>query len=121
MAIPIWPTSLPQKPLFDGYREAIPNNVLRSESDAGFSKTRRKGATPPFRIEVSFNLTGAQRTTLYNFVSNTLLDGTLRFELAHFVDGNAVEMRIVGSGDDLVSITPYGLEWLASMKLEVLP
>lgn len=121
MAIPVWPITLPTKPLIDGYREAYPNNLLRSDVDAGFGKVRNKGATPPFKFDATFEIDGTQRSTLYSFVQNTLYNGALRFQLAHPVDNTVVEMRIVGSGEDLFSLVAYGLHWTVSMKFEVLP
>ncbi|QLH37711.1 MAG: hypothetical protein HWD60_00095 [Defluviicoccus sp.] len=38
----VWPSSLPQKPLVDGFSETAPNLVVRSPMDVGPAKVRRR-------------------------------------------------------------------------------
>jgi hypothetical protein len=121
MTIPIWPTSLPQGTLMDGYNEEYPNNLLRFESDAGFGKTRNKGATPPFKFTKSIYLTHEQRVTLKNFVEHTLRNGALRFEYTHPMDDTTIEVRFVPSGEKLLDFKPFGLGFKVDLKLEILP
>ena len=121
MALPVWPSTLPQDTLFDGYVENYPNNLLRSEGDSGFGKVRKKGATPPFRFTRNIIISRTQRATLQTFIQSTLNDGALRFEFSHPLDGGTIEMRIVPQGDYLYSVTPYGHNFRVSFDIEVLP
>lgn len=122
MAIPVWPLTLPQTGLRTGYEENFPNNLLISQGDVGTGKVRVKGATPPFTFTVPMEMTTAQRGILKTFVQSTLKDGALRFEFTHPVDGTTFEARIVPVSDEsLYTATPYGLNYMVSLKLMVLP
>lgn len=119
--LPIWPISLPQQPLREGFSLRQSSNLLRSEGDSGIAKVRRRGAPRPVTFTCRFRMTDSQRETLAGFVSATLQDGALRFEMPHPVSGATVEVRIVPEGDALFSSVPRGLGWLVSMTFEVLP
>jgi len=122
MAIPVWPTDLPQYTLMQGYSESYPNNLLMSEGDTGVGKVRRKGATPPFAFTRSFYLSKDQRNILANFVQFTLKDGALRFGFVHPVDGNLIEMRIMPvSADDLYTTSREGKVFFVTLRIKVLP
>lgn len=122
MAIPVWPTSLPQPLLRKGYQGGFPNNLLISEGESGAGKVRPKGATPPFPLTVAVRLTTAQLLILQTFVQDTLKDGSLRFELEHPVHETLVEVRLLPvSGDKLYSETPDDLEFIVTMNMVVLP
>lgn len=120
MAIPRWPTTLPLRPLKAGFSEQYPNNLLRSDSEAGVTKVRRKGAAKPWLLTVPLSLTATQRQILISFVKDTLFDGALRFAFSHPVTDADVEVRIV-PGDGLFEISPAGLKYVTTIKLEVLP
>jgi hypothetical protein len=121
MAIPEWPSALPAAPLKTGYSEQYPNNLLRSSSEAGVAKVRRKGATPPFTISVTFKLSQAQRLILQSFAGETLQDGALRFAFTHPLDGVSFEARLLPDGNSLYKVTPHGIDYLATLELEILP
>lgn len=121
MAIPVWPTSLPQDGMINGYNENYPNNLIRSEASAGVAKVRPKGATPPFSFSLGLLLTKAQRLILRDFVKNTLKDGALRFTFVHPVDGYEFEARIIPDGDNLYTVTPLKTNYMTTLKIEVLP
>jgi hypothetical protein len=121
MAPPIWPTSLPQEALSNGYSEAYPNNLLRSETDAGFGKVRNKGATPPFTFVIPMQFTMAQLTDFLNFYQNVLRNGALRFEHKHYRTGQTVEMRLKPQGEDFFVVQKDGHNWKTTLKIEVLP
>ena len=117
-----WPSELPTTPLLQGYSEAIPNNTLRSSVDSGPAKVRRKGGLMPFPITASMNLTSEQVDALEEFISDTLMEGTLRFEWAHPRTKATIESRFMPNGEKLVEITPVGAgRWFVSFSLEVLP
>ena len=41
--MPIWPTTLPQLPQRNNWKDKAPNNLLRSDMDVGTAKVRPKG------------------------------------------------------------------------------
>jgi hypothetical protein len=121
MAVPIWPTSLPQGSLREGFEEDFPNNLLVSESDDGFSKTRNKGALGPIQFTSALYLTNAQRITFLNFVKFTLKNGALRYQHKHPFDDDTIEVMIVPQGEKLFTLSPYGLGWKVILKLKIMP
>jgi hypothetical protein len=121
MSVPVWPAGLPQEPIKSGYSEQFPDNLLRSSSESGVAKVRRKGATPPFKITVTMLLTAGQRLMLQSFARDTLLDGALRFEFVHPVDDVTFEARLVPADKGLYTIKPHGLDYQVTLNMEVLP
>jgi len=121
MPIPSWSTQLlPQVPQ-KGFTESIGVNVIRSGTDSGPAKMRRRG-TVASTMDLSFILTTAQCTTLENFIKNTLL-GTRRFSFPHPRTNTAVEVRIVPSGEGEFFKLQYLAPgyWNTSLKFEILP
>ena len=121
MAAYTWPVGLPTKPLMDGYGESAGVLILRSPTDAGPAKMRRRGARPD-RLSVRYLLTADQVETLDTFVRGTL-KGTARFDYVHPRTGSTVEVRLVpGQDGDLYSLAPASpTHYSVSLALEVLP
>lgn len=120
--IPIWPPSLPVNPLAEGYSEQMPDNTIRTSMDSGAAKVRRRGAARPWVMACPLLLTGAQRATLIDFITDSLRGGALRFSWAHPVTGAAIECRIKPSGESMCAFTPAGAaHWTTTLTLEVLP
>jgi hypothetical protein len=128
MAIPIWPTALPQSPQ-KGFKESVGQNIIRSPMDAGPAKMRNRGKRPN-TMDLSFILTTAQTTILENFIKNAStnvslpgISGVGRFSFTHPRTATTVEARIVPQSEGEF----YGLEYLApgywktSLKFEILP
>lgn len=128
MAIPSWPTALPQVPQ-KGFSESVGQNTIRSTMDAGPAKMRNRGKRPN-TMDLSFILTTAQTTTLENFIKNAStnvslpgISGVGRFSFPHPRTQATVEARIVPQGEGEL----YKLEYLApgywktSLKFEILP
>jgi hypothetical protein len=122
MAIPSWPTanSFPQVPQ-KGFTESVGLNIIRSPTDSGPAKMRRRG-TIPNTMDLSFILTTAQTTTLETFIKDTLL-GVKRFSFTHPRTAATVEARIVPQGDGEFFKLQYLAPgyWNTSLKFEILP
>ena len=107
MAVLPWPATLPQVPQ-KGFTESIGINVIRSATDAGPAKQRRR-ASRPSQLNVNFLMTTAQTQTLEAFIKNlptaTLplipgISGTNRFTFPHpRILGTTIEVRIVPGSD----------------------
>lgn len=121
MATYTWPTSLPQKPLRDGFSEVGGVNVIRTPMDKGPARTRRLSRLVK-PIQVTFLMTKAQVVTLEDFVENTLF-GVRRFNFTHPRKLTAIEVRIVPGGEGVFyTLSPLSVDfWQVSMSLEVLP
>ena len=121
MANYTWPSSLPPKPIKDGFSEVGGVNVIRTPMELGPAKTRRRSriAKP---VQVAFVMTKAQIVTLENFVENTLF-GVRRFNFTHPRTWATIEVRIVPGGEGVFyTLTPLGSDWYrVSMTFEVLP
>lgn len=77
---PIWPASLPQDPLRQGYGEEFGMDQARSQNDAGPHKVRPLSSASPDRLQLPFDCTRAQVATLKTFVKDTLAQGSLAFD-----------------------------------------
>jgi len=117
----VWPTSLPQIPLLNGFSNPYPNCLLTSSMDSGDDKTRRRGPKPR-QAEVMYSMTAAQVATLETFTSDTIADGAIWFDWPHPVNG-AVRAKIVPSSDQLFSKVPHGdsTSWLIGMTIKYWP
>ena len=115
----VWPASLPDDVLVDGYSERPPRVRLRTPMDAGPPKMRRRftAAVEPIRCTMAF--TRAQVTTFRTFYDTTLLGGVLTFDWTHPRTLAAVTFRFA---DPEPEITPNsGKDWIGDFTLEVMP
>lgn len=131
MAVLPWPATLPQVPQ-KGFTESIGINVIRSSTDAGPAKQRRR-ATRPSELNVNFLMTTAQTQTLEAFIKNLPtavlpqipgISGTNRFTFPHpRILGTTIEVRIVpGSNGEFFNLEYMAPGyWSTSLKFEVMP
>lgn len=120
MAVIQWPLTLPQAPQ-KGFQETLGVNVIRSQTDAGPAKQRRRNSRLN-TMAVSFILTTAQTTILDSFVKD-VLNGVYRFKFPHPRLYTPVDVRIVpGGSGEFFTLQYVGPDyWSASLNLEVLP
>lgn len=126
-----WPLALPQKPLADGYSETVPNTLLRSETDTGPAKVRRRGGAKPYTIKANYLLSTEQCEVLDSFLMDTLGGGARCFDwprpmFHRNADGSfrRVRARIVPSQDGLYTKNfASGLvdRWNVTLTLEIFP
>jgi hypothetical protein len=113
-----WPASLPQALLYEGAQEKAPNEVVRTQMDAGPPKVRRRFTAGVRGFPGQLSLTKAQVQTLDDFYLVTLQGGALKFSWRHPRTGAAVDLRFVeppsysAAADDV---------WKAALSLELLP
>lgn len=79
----LWPASLPQSPLLDGWQETLPDNTLRTEMEQGPAKLRRRSTAASGRMNVQFLLSTADCALLDTFYSDTLTGGVKVFQMPH--------------------------------------
>lgn len=65
--MPVWPPSLPQQLSRRGYREALPDNVIRTTVDAGPEKRRPRFTAAVKPLRGSMVMTSVQLDTLEAF------------------------------------------------------
>jgi hypothetical protein len=122
MAIPIWPTAngFPQSPQ-KGFSESIGVNVVRTQTDMGPAKQRRRSKRPS-TMDVSFIMTTTQTQTLEAFINDDL-KGVNRFKFTHPRLYTTIDVRIVPQSEGEFFKLQYLAPgyWQTSLKLEVLP
>jgi hypothetical protein len=121
MAVITWPATLPQVPQ-KGFQESIGVSVIRTATDAGPAKQRRR-ARRPSTMDLSFILTTSQTVTLESFINNSIA-GVKRFTFPHpRLLGTTVEVRIVPGSDGEFFRLQYLAPgyWTTSLKFEILP
>jgi hypothetical protein len=81
MSFPIWPVSLPQIPLREGNGLNAVSNSVVFEPDKGPPIKRAATTVQQAMIQVSLNLTEAQKDLFMLFFEVTLNFGTTRFQM----------------------------------------
>lgn len=119
MTLPVWPVTLPQAPQ-KGFSENLGMNIVRSQTDMGPAKQRRRGVSPN-TMDVNFILTTAQSATLETFILDDLA-GVKRFVFTHPRTTQPVEVRVVNQSGSLYKLQYLAPGyWTASMTFEILP
>lgn len=128
MAGAFWPLTLPQKPLISGYSETMPSNLLRSETDMGPAKVRRRGGAKPVVAQASYIMSSEQVELLDTFVYETIGGGAVCFDWPRpkfkTGDGVYVRARLVPSSDGLYTRTSVDDTtdfWNVTLSLELFP
>jgi hypothetical protein len=127
MAVLSWPSTLPQVPQ-KGFTESVGINIIRSSTDAGPAKQRRRGSRPN-EMNLTFIMTTAQTQTLETFIKNLPTDtpagisGTNRFTFTHPRLYTSTEVRIVPqSGGEFFNLQYLAPGyWSTSIRFEILP
>ena len=112
-----WPATLPQRPLMAGFQETPQNVVVRSQTDTGPAKTRRRTTAGVINLEMQFRLTTAQLATFRSFYANDLQSGALAYTWKHPISGANGAFRLV----EPPKIAPVGASWLVGLRVEMLP
>lgn len=116
----VFPGTLPAMPNTD-YTETGGVNIIRSPTDSGPAKQRKRGSKPQ-QLSISYNMAPEQVVIFEDFVKNTL-NGVKRFGWTHPRLGTVVEVRIVPQSEgDLYSISYISpVKYNVSLQLEILP
>src|SRR5262245_28329856 len=104
--------------MFDGYQEGMMDGRVRSRTDIGPPKVRRRTTTAIRPMQFQLTLSDAQLTTLKSFVDTTLLNGSLPFSFTDVHTGATITCQI---GANMPSWRPISnTKWLVNMDLEVI-
>lgn len=120
MANYIWPPALPQVPQ-RGFSESVGANIIRTPTDQGPAKQRRRSLRPS-TMGVSFLMTTAQVAILQDFLYDTL-QGVKAFDFTHPRTGYAVNTRVVPGQDGELFKSTYAAPgyWTITLNFEILP
>jgi hypothetical protein len=142
VAIPVWPSALPQRVLRSGYSEQSQDGRLFTRTSAGPPKTRRRYSrvlqTVPAAIIIDYD----GKARLERFVREEIVQGSLPFifpdqshdgvpfgdELvADLLDESGAVLidtakwLVMFAQNELPRYEPFGLAWKASFTLSVMP
>lgn len=122
MTLPVWPNTLPQKILRDGYAPASPENLIASTAmEDGPEVRRRKRLAIWSGVAVRYRMTPAQVATFKAFWLADLNAGTRDFTLPMFgMDSASYVNRTVRIADGRYSLAPAGpADSYVSLSLKV--
>lgn len=118
MSVPVWPTTIPDTLLVSGYSQAAADTSLRSATDAGPGKVRRRFTAGVEQVAGNQVMTKTELGYLRTFYTTTLLGGALRFAWKDPITEAAVEMRFT----EPISWTSFGGDnFQVALSLEILP
>ena len=120
MADPLWPATLPQNPYArDGATYTPPDNQLRSNTEIGPPKTRRKFTAVYDRFTFTLELTRTELATLNSFVNVTLQE-VRKFQWIDFRTGAICKYRFV-KRPTVMYLVGDGFLWEVQIELERMP
>lgn len=119
MSFPVWPATLPTRVLVDGYAERPADVVLRSKTDTGPGKARRRSTAARRPIKCTIAVDGVQLDDLEAFFDDTLKGGSIPFDWVHPRTGLAATFSF--SSPPEIAPEPGGATWLVAMQLELHP
>lgn len=141
MAVPLWPADLPQRVLRDGYSEKLRDGRLFSRTQSGPGKVRRRYSSAVLPVSASIIVTYAQKSRLERFWYEETGKGSLPFimpDQTHdglplldggglpVLDGGGLPILVTANwlvrfAQEAPQFTPWGLQFMASFQLDVLP
>jgi hypothetical protein len=119
----LWPSSLPQRQ-FLGLRYAPQPQVVRTETDTGPGKARRRFTAGVKQLDLPVRFRGDQLRTFLDWYDTTLAAGALRFTWRNPATGAQVEMRFRAEPEwspEVAHHTAAGQSWTSNFALEILP
>jgi hypothetical protein len=142
MAIPVWPLELPQRVLTDGYSEKARDGRMFSRTSAAPGKVRRRYSSAVLPVAAAIIVTYEQKSRLERFIDEEIAGGVLPFTMPDqthdglplldgdgdpVLDGDGIPILITAnwlarfSENGLPQYTPWGIQFMASFQLDVLP
>jgi hypothetical protein len=141
MTIPAWPTALPQSVITDGYSERMRDGRAFAQTSSGVGKGRRRYSSAVMPVSCAAVMTYAQKSRFETFWAEDTGGGVLPFTIrdqSHdghpLLDENGDPVLdeddepiiisatwLVRFGRDPPQIAPWGLNWMVSFQLDVLP
>lgn len=115
----IWPSSLPFRFTAGTYDREAGDGRLRSRTDTGPAKARRRSAAVPTKLSGVISMSTGETLVFRDFVELTLMNGVLPF---YFPDPQVGTPILVRFGDKLPKENDAGFDrWNLALDLEVMP
>lgn len=89
----IWPATLPEYVLQDGFGESLNQQTIESQPDTGSPKVRRRYTKVVRKFDITIQMTQAQKATFETFYHDTLDGGSLTFDWVNPLTREAATFR----------------------------
>lgn len=119
MATAVWPGSLPKQLV--GVTDSRTANLVRTETDGGPAKVRRRFTAVPRDVQTPMVFTAAQRATFDTFYITTLNDGADKFDWTDPVDNATKTFRFKAPPSFSLFTNVNGKNYRTTLDLELLP
>lgn len=96
MTNPAWPGTLPQFVNQDSYRETSTDNTIRTQTEGGAVKTRRRFTKSFRRYQIAITLSSEQKAYFDAFYSTTCKHGSLAFDWVLPAEQSAATFLFMG-------------------------
>jgi len=120
MTVPAWPATLPQDFDRQGFVLAEGDGRLKSPTDTGPGKMRRRSTAVADPMQGQMTMRLAQVLTLRGFVANDTAGGSLPFSIPDPFGGDPLLVQFADQGLPQYQNLSGDL-WTATFKLDVLP
>ena len=116
--VQVWPASLSKKQLLQGYSEKLPNMMLRTDTDHGPAKTRRRFTAAPRNVSFTVLGTSTDASVLDTFFETTTLGGSDSFTMVNPRTGSTDSYRFL---EPPMYAPASHNHWRMSCSIEKLP
>lgn len=120
MAMPVWPLTLPNRPLADTWSRQAQGGRWTFKTDGGPAMVRPLGEKGEV-LSMDFRMSAEQVRTFSVFFRESLKNGSLAFQFQDPDTGIPLDVRFHVDADSPYSIRAMGQERRVSMLWEVLP
>ena len=118
MAIPVWPSELPQAFLRDGFKITQSDGRIFAKTDKGPPKVRRGATSVPRRVDAQILVDQTQRARFDTFWDTDTSGGVLPFT---FPNPFGAGTWLVKFDEGSPATTPRGVYYSISFSLLVMP
>lgn len=123
MALPVWPVTLPTRPLRDGYERGPRRGALQTEFEDGPDRLRDQSRIDAMSETVTMDMTPAQFVVFEAFYRDDLFRGKSRFTMPTIDAAGTITNRTVAlvhqQGQRPYKATWTGATWRVSFGLTV--
>lgn len=117
--VEVWPASLPDFVLREGFGEGFKKLAIRTLTDSGRAKRRKRFSDAPVPHTFPIEFSSDQLTTFQTFFNDTLGGGALSFTKTNPRTGVTDTFAFTASPDEATATGPDS--YIAILTLELLP
>lgn len=114
----LWPETLPQDVLVQGYQATLPDGAVRTSMDSGPEFARQRFTAAPEPFSATIRVDKEEYRTLVAFYVNDTAHGTIPFDWHHPITKDVAAMQFTGPPRVTAA---SGLYYDIQLSLQVLP